>query len=563
MNEVKNSSTKCRDYRLDSNQKVIRFEDALKKTGSQRKAEKMTGIPRATYQHLNQRKERCHLNDTVKDFFHTPEGLAFLHRITLTAEFVVTQVCGCGIGAVQTFYELTQLDQLTACSDGALHQRLSTLESNLIEYGEQQFDRLGRAMPAKNVTCALDETFPSGICLVGIDVESNFILLEQFADKRDCDTWHEAMKDRLSALPITVIQVVSDEARALLKYTRDRLQAHHSPDVFHVQMDIIKATTPTLRASVKRAREALQQANKRLQTLVDIEIAHRSNSEPLSPEQHLQHRQELDKAADEQAMAITHLVDASARREEVLSANRGISQDYHPIDLVTGKKRTPEQLAEQLNAHFVLVNGHAEAAGVSDNSLKRLYKAQRIVDAMVLTLQFFWYWVDSHVEALNLPDDLAPIFENHLLPMAYIEVHLPKTRNAEQRQRHRDLHRQLATDLNDTDVWQSTSAEQKKALQAEAMKCARVFQRSSSCVEGRNGQLSLKHHASRKMSPRKLAASTVIHNYFITRRDGTTAAERLFEQPPDDLFEWLLTRTDYPPLPAQKRISVGGLSAVA
>ena len=90
-----------------------------------------------------------------------------------------------------------------------------------------------------------------------------------------------------------------------------------------------------------------------------------------------------------------------------------------------------------------------------------------------------------------------------------------------------------------------------------------VFQRSSSCVEGRNGQLALKHHASRKMSARKLAASTVIHNYFITRQDGTTAAERLFEQPPDDLFEWLLEHTDYPPLPAQKRSKVGKLRAVA
>ena len=464
------------------------------------------------------------------------------------------------LAPVQTFYELAQLDNLTASSTGTLHKRLSTLEKNLVDYGEQQFEKLGQAMPAKAVTCALDETFPSGICLVGMEVESNFILLEQFADKRDCETWHEAMKDRLSALPMTVIQVVSDEAKALLKYTRDILQAHHSPDVFHVQQDIIKATTPTLRAGVKSAREALQQANKRLQALVDIENAHRSNGESLSPEKRLQHHQALDKAADEQAMAIDHLVDASTRREEVLDANRGIGQDYHPIDLATGKKRTPEQLSEQLNTHFVTVNGHAEAAGVSDNSIKKLQKAQRVVDAMVLTLKFFWCWVGSHIEALDLPDDLVPVFENQLLPMAYIDVHLPKARNAEQRQQRRDLHRQLEIELNDTEVWQSTTDKRKKELQAEARKCALVFQRSSSCVEGRNGQLSLKHHASRKMSARKLAASTVIHNYFITRRDGTTAAERLFEQPPDDLFEWLLAHTDYPPLPAKKRPNARGIT---
>jgi hypothetical protein len=133
MNEVKNSRTKYKDYHLDSNQKVIRFEEALKETGGQRKAEKMTGIPRATYQHLRQRQQRCQLSDTITNFFHTPEGLALLHRITLTAEFVITQVCGSGIGVVQTFYELAQLDKLTACSDGTLHKRLSTLERNLID----------------------------------------------------------------------------------------------------------------------------------------------------------------------------------------------------------------------------------------------------------------------------------------------------------------------------------------------------------------------------------------------------------------------------------------------
>ena len=103
---------------------------------------------------------------------------------------------------------------------------------NVTDYGQQQFEYLGQTMPAKAVNCALDETFPAGNCLVGIEVGYNFILLDRFANKRDCETWHEAMKDPLSGLPMTVIQVVSDEAKALLKYTRDILQAHHSPDGF-------------------------------------------------------------------------------------------------------------------------------------------------------------------------------------------------------------------------------------------------------------------------------------------------------------------------------------------
>ncbi len=60
-----------------------------------------------------------------------------------------------------------------------------------------------------------------------------------------------------------------------------------------------------------------------------------------------------------------------------------------------------------------------------------------------------------------------------------------------------------------------------------------------------------------------MAASTVIHNYFVMTPAGTTAAARLFEQEPDNLFEWLLARTDSPPLPAKKRPQKIKVSMVA
>ena len=41
----------------------------------------------------------------------------------------------------------------------------------------------------------------------------------------------------------------------------------------------------------------------------------------------------------------------------------------------------------------------------------------------------------------------------------------------------------------------------------------------------------------------------LMHNYYIKRRDGTTAAERFFEAKPNDLFEFLLNNVDYPARP--------------
>ena len=64
--------------------------------------------------------------------------------------------------------------------------------------------------------------------------------------------------------------------------------------------------------------------------------------------------------------------------------------------------------------------------------------------------------------------------------------------------------------------------------------------------EGRNGRLALWHHHLHRLSARRLAALTVIQNHWLILADGTTTAQRLFEVPHDDPFEWLLDRMDLP-----------------
>jgi len=59
--------------------------------------------------------------------------------------------------------------------------------------------------------------------------------------------------------------------------------------------------------------------------------------------------------------------------------------------------------------------------------------------------------------------------------------------------------------------------------------CVNCFQRSSSMVEGRNGQLSLKYQNLHRLSDEKLSALTAIHNFNTRRPDGKTPAECFFE----------------------------------
>ena len=91
---------------------------------------------------------------------------------------------------------------------------------------------------------------------------------------------------------------------------------------------------------------------------------------------------------------------------------------------------------------------------------------------------------------------------------------------------------------------------QQGQLNHQAKELAEVFQRSSANVEGRNGYLSLRNHQLRGLErPRKRACLTAMHNFFLPRADGTTAAERFCGQKPRSMFAAILASVDLPPAP--------------
>src|SRR4029450_8704978 len=94
------------------------------------------------------------------------------------------------------------------------------------------------------------------------------------------------------------------------------------------------------------------------------------------------------------------------------------------------------------------------------------------------------------------------------------------------------------------------SPEVQHQLCDEAKRLATVFQRSSSNVEGRNGYLSLRSHQLQGLDlPRKRQCFTAIHNFFLARPDGTTAAERFFSQKPRSMFTAILESVELAPAP--------------
>ena len=169
---------------------------------------------------------------------------------------------------------------------------------------------------------------------------------------------------------------------------------------------------------------------------------------------------------------------------------------------------------------------------------------------MVATIAFFFHMVDVYLDNMHLSDRDKNLMHNYLIPGHYLKLAARRHRDIDRKAEIIQKSQDLLSIVNGTDGYCDVISDCKiKELEKAAKSCAQLFQRSSSCVEGRNAQLALRHQGIHRLSDRHLKASTIMHNYYIKRRDGTTAAERFFEAKPNDLFEFLLNNVDYPARP--------------
>ena len=82
---------------------------------------------------------------------------------------------------------------------------------------------------------------------------AGFILLECCQPHRDADTWNRMVAQATQGLPVSVVQVTSDEARGLVAHARDGLGAQHSPDLMHAQQELHRATSLPLQRQAQQA----------------------------------------------------------------------------------------------------------------------------------------------------------------------------------------------------------------------------------------------------------------------------------------------------------------------
>jgi hypothetical protein len=317
---------------------------------------------------------------------------------------------------------------------------------------------------------------------------------------------------------------------------REPLQAHQSPDLFHIQDDITRGISGTLSVATRAAQSSY---NKAVEALCSYEKRTKQSQDKLK---------KLKEKVSESKLKLDKCL---ANAHKVKQAKQQIGHSYHPYDIYSGKENTSDKLKEELNEKFDNVDAVAKEIDLRKSGKKKLKKARKMVSSMVSTLDFYWTMVSIMITNFMLTPAVSKMFETILIPIQYLTLARRKAANAKSRQKIDVAINTLRDKLDKEACWHIKTKDERHDLIIKALQCANIFQRSSSCVEGRNGYLSLRHHGLHNISNRKLKVLTIIHNYQIKRPDGTTAAERFFEQKHEDLFEYLIKNMPYPPRPGK------------
>jgi hypothetical protein len=507
-------------------------------------------VPRSTLHYWKHRLYHLDTSDALRHFFESRAGLDFLQRLVLAAHLTFQQTGGVGIRPLSMFFELAQLQPFLACSYGAQQRLAGEVQSLIVQYGQAQRQQLAPAMPARKISLCEDENFQQGPpCLVAIEPVSNFLVVEVCSEQRDAKSWDGAVEQGLAGLPVTVVQVASDQASGIIAHAKDGLGAHHSPDLMHVQQGLHRATSLPLQQRVKQAEEHEQQAE--LRAFAACFEKAMAQQEP-RPGRAADFEGRIELAKEQWHRAEQATAEARQRQQQTAEAIRGLGDDYHPFD-AAGTPHSEETLARQLSGRLDVIEQSARQARLSPDCVKKVGAGRKVLSAWLGTLTWFWSQVAALRESTRWTAQEKELFEQKVLAWEYWRQASCRGRDAEHKRHLREVAQRCQEAVEADPLWQGMSAEQKQEMLALAQECAGRWVRSSSCVEGRNGYLSLRHHGRRGLSAKGLAALTVLHNYWIKRPDGTTAAERFFGQRPDDLFEWLLERFPELPRPARSR----------
>lgn len=193
------------------------------------------------------------------------------------------------------------------------------------------------------------------------------------------------------------------------------------------------------------------------------------------------------------------------RREKTQEAKKALGKIYHLIDLKTGTVQSAEEVEKKFGEQFEIINKNAKDAGLSQSCHDRIAKAERAFALMVIFLKQFFFVMSAMLSDMQLSLDAERFFKDVVFPLSYLNM---IWRRLCQKEKERLI--SLRECLQQTLENGAFDTECKEAMMRRGKEIADTFQRSSSCVEGRHGVLSLLMHRFHNLGERTLKVLSIV-----------------------------------------------------
>ena len=513
----------------ETGQQIMAWIAAHGKQSCRKLGSKLALSKSSVHRHLQARERRDRYPES--GFWETEEGAAWLRRVYWGVLYCFGLGNNIGAERLSEFFKVIRIDTHVGSSAAAVGARLRQMEAVLPQF--QQACESGQADQRRQVVVAGDETFFGDLLiLVLMDLTSGYLLVAEIAEDRKFETWLQAAEPRLKALNLEVDHAVTDRAKALIKLAVEGFACPSGADVFHAQYDISKWLGARLQRQCESARRTLQESETALQDLKDKGAADRS-------------LQDFKRGEVKRATRGSRQLERG--RDAYLENLHGVSEAIHPFSIGDSSPQTATEIQYNLEEKARAFEKIAHRCSIRDRK-GILAKFRNQFKDLASGVSVWWGWVTESLSLQHLDQDKQDWVLHAALPAVYWHHQLEKTQNADQRKKYQANWHQALAGFQAHPVTTDLAAEELTSWQAWAEEAVGRFHRSSSAVEGRNGYLSQMYHNRRGLAPGRLKTLTVMHNYGLTRSDGTTAAERLFGTPFPDLFEWLVEQMGELPL---------------
>ena len=311
------------------------------------------------------------------------------------------------------------------------------------------------------------------------------------------------------------------------------------PDFFHVVHEIVKSYSLALGQRLRHAHKELKQAQEAL-----ARLSGRSQAEP----------------ADSAAKALVEVRQAEVTRwAEVHHTYRHhletLSLTLHPFHIADAAPQTSAQVASQLQATVEAIEALAQRHQLP-TCRKAMTKVRKQVPALAALVEFWWHGVQQDLESCSLSPLWRSWVHECLLPLVYWEHQATHPRCARRKAKIRQTLEAVQATFHTHPITQHLLPQVLEKWQVWATQRTKVFQRTSSAVEGRNGYLSQMQQNHRGLPRRRYKVWTILHNFDCRAADGTTPAARFFRRTFPDLFETVLSHIEALPQPRRRRHQV-------